>query len=446
MPEENPLPQAIDRRKALHTLSATALAAAAFPAGVRAAETREKPLKVGLIGCGGRGTGATAQALTADASTTLWALADVDQAQIDLSKQVISKQFSESPETPHRRVDVPPERQYVGLDAFQRALADPELDVVILTTPPGFRPQHFEAAIAAGKHAFIEKPVAADSAGVRRVMETAREADRKNLKVGVGLNRRHSPLHETVMDHVHGGAIGDILTYRQYNLRGQPKRPKELPAGMGELERQIRNWYHFSWLSGDFIVEQSVHDFDVAHWLMNEESPVRCQGQGGRLVRTGVEHGNVYDHFSVEYEYADGRKVNTQHRHMNGNHNQFGIEIEGSKGRASVLSKSSGLVEVFGKSEPLWRGRETGNSYQVEHDLLFKAIREDLPWNEAERGARATLVAMMGRLAAYTGKPVTYEEALADDSIVVPDFASWDDVPPVTLNAEGYYSYPLPGV
>ena len=426
-----------NRRQFLQsTASATAVAAAAFPNGVHAQSNGVDELRVALIGCGGRGTGAANQALRADDKTKLWAMADIDSAALDRSRETLLKAG--------RKVEVNAERQLVGMDAYRRIMAMDDIDVVILTTPPGFRPIHFAAAVEAGKHVFMEKPVAVDAHGVRKVLEAARLAKEKNLKIGVGLNRRHSPMHEACIRQLHDGIIGELPLIRLYNVRsGVVKRQERMP-GMTEFEWQLRNWYYFTWLSGDFPVEQSVHEYDVVRWIKGDANPVSCQGQGGRLTRTGPENGMIWDHFNMEYEFEDGSLVIAQHRHLRGCWTFFGEKISGTKGTAELAFKQRAHIQLNGEKRPMWRAQEEGDSYQIEHDRLFKAIREDLPHNEAERGAHSTLMAVMGRNAAYTGQLITWEEALNANENLVPTAEDLNAEPPILPGPDGEYPIPLP--
>ncbi len=439
---------ALPRRSFIARAGVAALAAGAFPNGVRAADAGDE-LKIALIGCGGRGTGAASQALQADDNVKLWAMADTEPDQLERSYETLHKggKISQSPKgaTFADKMEVPSERRLVGLDAFDRVMQMDEIDVVILTTPPGFRPIHFEAAVRAGKHVFMEKPVAVDGPGVRQVIAAAVEAKQKNLKVGVGLNRRHSPMHNELMTKLHDGVIGDIRTIRQYNCRGLVGKNHTRLPDETELQYQVRNWYYFTWLSGDFIVEQSVHDYDVTRWIKNDMNPVSCQGQGGRLVRNSSDKGQIYDHFNVEYDYADGSKAITQHRQIAKCWNFFGSEIDGDLGRVTLAAKSRAEIKLWGEDRPAHRAMESGNSYQLEHDELFKAIREDLPFNEAERGAYASLMAIMGRDAAYTGKQVSWEDALNSQVSLVKDVRDWSDEAPIQPDKAGRYEVAKPG-
>ncbi|MEM7600805.1 MAG: Gfo/Idh/MocA family oxidoreductase [Verrucomicrobiota bacterium] len=430
----------IKRRRFVQHSAVLAAAVSAFPDGVQGQDEEIETLKVALVGCGGRGTGAAAQALMADDQAKLVALADISRSQIDLSRETLKKNVR-SPE----QVSISPENEFVGLEAFQRVMDMPEVDVVILTTPPGFRPFHFEAAVQAGKHVFMEKPVAVDAPGVRRVLETAKMAKAKGLKVGVGLNRRHSPVHQEVIKRLHDGAIGDISMIQMLNCRGDVNKRRNRVEGESELEFQIRNWYYFTWLSGDFIVEQSVHEFDIIRWIKNETFPLTCQGQGGRIVRNGSADGQIYDHFSVDYEFADGSIVTTQHRQIPKVWSWFGQKIMGTKGSAELSFKMNGAVRPTSEGAQPWRGRETGNSYQLEHDALFAAIRRDTEFNEAERGAYSTLFAVMGRMAAYTGQVVTWDEAMNSEEEIARNPASFDEEALFFPDAEGIYETFRPG-
>ena len=406
-------------------------------------------IKVALIGCGGRGTGAAVQALNTKGKVKLWAMADAFSDRLETSHKQLVKgaRFSRSPDAGSQRdkVDVPPERRFAGLDAYRKVMAMDEIDVVLLTTPPGFRPTHFKAAIDAGKHVFMEKPVATDAPGIRKVLAAAEEANRKKLKVGVGLNRRHSSLYEDAVARIHDGAIGRLNTLRIYNVRsGSGKYHKRTPEET-ELEYQVRHWYYFAWLSGDFLVEQSVHDYDVACW-MKGAYPVSAQGQGGRLMRAGDDYGDIYDHFYVEYDFPDGSKLLTQHRHMRGCWNHIAQYADGSQGTASVVAKRLASISLYDQSEPIWKGKEEGNPYQIEHDRLFHAIRNDLPHNEAFYGAKSTMAAILGRMAAYSGKQITWDEALNSGRQLTTDAETWDAPAPVQPDGDGGYQIPMPGM
>jgi predicted dehydrogenase len=431
----------VERRQFVKQSAVLAAAASAFPSGAHTQSEESEKIRVALIGCGGRGTGAAAQALTADDRAELFAMADIDSEQLEKSREVLEKN-APSPE----QVQVDPERRFVGLDAFQKVMNTREIDVVILTTPPGFRPFHFEAAVNAGKHVFMEKPVATDAAGVRRVIENAKISKEKGLKVGVGFNRRHSPIHHEVVSRLHNGDIGEIPLIQMFNCRADVNKRKTRVEGESELLFQVKNWYYFTWLSGDFMVEQSCHEFDVVRWIKNDAFPVSCQGQGGRLVRKGPMNGQIYDHYSVDYEFPDGSIITTQHRHIPKTWSWFGEKIFGTAGTAELSFKRAGFVRPTDPSKKPWRGTEKENSYQLEHDHLFAAIRNGTRFNEAERAAHSTMFALMGRMAAYSGKVVTWEEAMKSDEEIALNPTSWDDEAPFYPDENGEYETFLPGM
>ena len=439
----------LSRRHWLQGSTVAMTTAAAQAISPRAHAAGNDRLRIALIGCGGRGTGAAVQALSTTGQVQLWAMADAfaDRLEASYRTLVTGGRFSQSPDAGSQAavVDVPPERRFVGLDAYRKVMALAEVDVIIQATPPAFRPVHFAAAIAAGKHVFMEKPVATDAHGIRQVLAAGREADRKGLKVGVGLNRRHSHLYQETLRRIHDGAIGRINTIRIYNMRGGTAKYHERQPEETELEYQVRHWYYFSWLSGDFIVEQSVHDFDVACW-MKGQYPVAAQGQGGRLVRDSDDYGNIFDHLYVEYNFPDGSKLLSQHRHMKNCFNHVAEYADGTRGVASVISKSRAAIELYDSRQPIWRSREQGNSYQTEHDRLFEAIRYDLPHNEAEHGAHSSMTAILGRMAAYSGRELTWAEAINSQRRITTDAETWDAAAPVQPLPGGGYEIPVPGL
>ena len=431
------------------TAALGAAAAGGLSASAYAGEKAE--LKIALIGCGGRGTGAAAQALNTEGPVTLWAMADAFEDRLESSRKRLEKGrgVSRSPEgtTEASQVRVPPERRFVGLDAYRKVMAMDEIDVVILTTPPAFRPIQFRAAVDAGKHVFMEKPVGTDAWGINRVLAAAKKADEKNLKVGVGLNRRHSPVYQEALKRVHDGEIGRIVSSRIYNVRsGTGKYHKRQPDET-ELEYQVRHWYYFAWLSGDFIVEQSVHDYDVAFW-MKGDYPTWAQGQGGRLVRTGKDYGHIYDHFFVDYGFADNTHLLTQHRHIPNTWNHIAEYADGTEGTASVVQKRRAKIHRPGESDPVWeRDRQRGeNSYQIEHDVLFANIRNNNPQNEAYYGARSTFAAILGRMAAYSGKRIAWDRALNSDKQIITEAETWDGEAPIQPKDDGGYPVATPGL
>ncbi|RPI82118.1 MAG: gfo/Idh/MocA family oxidoreductase [Planctomycetaceae bacterium] len=396
-------------------------------------------IKVGLVGCGGRGSGAAAQALSTAGNVKLVAMGD---AFADRIKSSINAIQSEGGDKVVSRMDVPPERQFTGFDAYQKVI-DSGIDLVILTTPPGFRPLHFEAAVKAGKHVFMEKPVAVDAPGVRQVLAAAAEAKKKNLGVGVGLQRHHQESYLETIKRLQDGAIGDIHTTRAYwNDRGVWVIERQ--PGMSEMTYQMRNWYYFNWLCGDHICEQHIHNLDVINWLKNGY-PVRAWGMGGRQVRTDKKYGEIFDHHAVEFEYSDGSRLFSQCRHIEGCWSSVSEHAQGSKGSADI---SAGLIKVNG--QPEWRyqlpkGTRARNPYQTEHDDLFASIRAGKPLNEAENGAYSTMTSILGRMATYSGKQIEWKDALASEISLQPKVYDFEHNPPSMPNSEGWYAIATPG-
>ncbi len=452
------------RREFLKT-SAAAVAgvglASAFAPPVHAAGS--DTLKIALIGCGNRGTGALVQALNTSGPVKLWALADAFSDRLEMCLDHTARELKG--EQPERRavrgakkavkvtkvasvtdkIDVPKERQFTGLDAYRKAIDC--VDVVLLAEPPGYRPQHFEYAIKAGKHVFMEKPVATDPTGIRRVLAAAEEAKKKNLKVGVGLQRRHQLSYLEAIQKIRDGAIGDLMTLRCYWNGGHPAKQPFPHEGLSELEYQVRNWYFFSWLSGDHICEQHVHNIDVCNWI-KQGHPTEAQGMGGRQVRTGKEYGNIFDHHAVEFSYADGTKMFSQCRQIPGCWSHVAETAEGSRG---LMNTDGGHAELFVAGKREWRasGGKAGyenNAYQAEHDALFDAIRNDKPYNEAEYAAHSTMTAILGRMATYSGQTVTWDAAFKSNHSTTTDAEKWDAKAPVEPDSDGRYAVAVPGV
>jgi len=427
-----PHPGAPSRRTFLRASSAVLAGGALAPElAARAHARRDDPLRIALIGCGGRGTGAAVQALSTEGAVHLVAMADAFRDRIDSSlKEIVAAAPA--------RVDVPESRRFVGFDAYRQAI-DLDVDVVLLTTPPGFRPIHFEYAVAKGRHVFMEKPVAVDAPGVRAVLAAAREAQSKNLKVGVGLQRHHDPAYLETVRRIQEGAIGKVLFYRAYwNSPGVWTRARE--AGWSEMTYQMRNWYYFNWLCGDHIVEQHIHNLDVCNWIQGAP-PASAQGQGGRAVRTGPDTGEIYDHHVVEFTYADGTKLFSQCRHQPGCWDSVSEHAHGTQGTADV---SGGRIQGQGGWDWRYRG-EPVDPYQLEHDRLFAAIRADQPHDEAVNGAHATMTAILGRLATYSGRVVSWDEALASSVSLAPARYAFD-ADPLVLPTHGTYPHAIPGV
>jgi myo-inositol 2-dehydrogenase / D-chiro-inositol 1-dehydrogenase len=389
-------------------------------------------VKVALVGCGGRGSGAAEQALSTEGNVKLVAMADAFPERLNNSYKELAAKNS-------AKMEVTDDRKFVGFDAYKEAIK--LADVVILATPPGFRPIHFEEAIKQGKHVFMEKPVAVDGAGVKRVLAAAEEAKKKNLKVGVGLQRHHQLGYIETIKRLQDGAIGDIVASRCYWNDGGVW-VKERIAGETEMQYQMRNWYYFVWLCGDHICEQHIHNLDVINWVKNSY-PVRCHGMGGRQVRTGKQYGEIFDHHAVEFEYADGSRNFSQCRHIRGCWSSVSEHVIGTKGTCDV-----GGHTITGANA--WRlsreDRERGkNPYQQEHDDLFAAIRNDKPFNEAVNGAMSSLTAIMGRMATYSGKVIEAKEVLESAHALVPSSYDWNGIPPTQPDENGFYPIAIPG-
>jgi predicted dehydrogenase len=384
-------------------------------------------VRVGLVGCGGRGTGAAANAMKAGKDVKLVALGDMFRDALEASRSNLRGEGGD-------RFDVADDRCFVGFDAYQKVIDC--VDVVLLATPPGFRPLHLKAAVDAGKHCFVEKPVATDGPGVRSVLETCERAKAKNLSIVSGLCwRYHNFMRETVK-RIQDGAIGKVqvlqCTYNTQNAK--PPLPFD-PSKWSEMEWQIRNWYYFSWLSGDHNVEQHVHSLDKMAWALGDEYPARAFGVGGRQVRTGPEYGNIYDHHSVTYEFASGAKCFSMCRQWDNTKTDVSDYIYGTKGVATLLSARGRQNSYVIEGENPWRvprrTREV-NMYQQEHDELFEGIRSGKPINDGVWMTKSTLMGIMGRMATYTGEEITWERALNSQEDLSPKHHAFgpNPVPP----------------
>jgi predicted dehydrogenase len=401
--------------------------AAGFPA-IISGQTVTNAIKVGLVGCGGRGSGAASQALTADDFTELTAVADIDPAPIDQALRTLKRNAKYGP-----RVKVESDHQYVGLDGYQKVIGS-NVDVVLLATPPGFRPQHLAAAIAANKHVFCEKPCGTDSPGVRSVLASTEAAANKKLSLMSGFCWRYNNMIQDTFQQIENGAIGRIVAYyaTYYTSPVKPIPPASTrPAGMSDVEWQIRNWYNFVWLCGDSLVEQAVHSADKIAWAMHDEPPVSCVGVGGRTVP--AEGGNIYDHFEVNYIYPNGVRAFLANRQMVGTYNENSDYILGTEGTCTI--GRGPVPRIEGKTNWTFTGQQY-NMYQKEHDVLFAAIRKGEPVNNGKRLATSTLLAIMGRMAAYTGQQVTWDQALNSTERLVPENIEWNGKLDVIPRAE----------
>lgn len=388
--------------------------------GLASAHAQEaSTLRVGLVGCGGRGTGAAAQALKADKNVKLVAMADAFKDRLEVSLATLGK------EDVAEKLDVPEENRFTGFDAYKQVIE--RVDVVLLATPPHFRPMHIKAAVDAGRHIFAEKPVAVDAQGVRSVLASCEEAKRKNLAVVSGLCLRYSPPYGEMMKRIHAGEIGEIRTLQANDFRG-PIWVKPRQPGWTDMEYHMRNWYYFTWLSGDFNVEQHVHMLDLCSWAMRDEYPVSAVGTGGRQVRTGPEYGNIYDHHAVIYEYANGVKFFASCRQQAGCASDISATIIGTKGTAYFSSRGS-YIETA-RRERFDGERE--NIYQIEHDELFGGVRKNKVINNGDYMSKSTLLAILGRMATYTGQKVSWEQAMNSAEDLTPSGYDWNATPPIS--------------
>ena len=378
-------------------------------------------LKVGLIGCGGRGTGAATQAVKADPNVVLTAMADVFEDRMEISYNAL---MDEVPD----KVKVPDNQKFMGFDAYKKVL-ETDVDVVVLATPPNFRPAHLEAAVNAGKHIFFEKPVAVDAPGIRKVIEVAKMAKKKNLGFMSGFCWRYDYPKRETFERVLDGKIGKVISiYNTYNtgeLWWKDTRPS-----WGKFKKELRNWLYYNWLSGDHIVEQAIHSLDLMSWAMGDELPISASGLGGRQSRTEERYGNVFDHFAITYEYANGARGLHHSRQQKGADRAYGIEILGSKGRCDINVWNQ--HEIKGKKNWSWEKehskKDKNNMYQTEHDELFASIRNGNPINDGIRAANSTMLAIWGRMVAYTGKTISREEAFSSQEVLGPSIEeyNWD--------------------
>jgi len=375
-------------------------------------------IRVGLIGCGGRGTGAAAQAVAGSEGVEIVAMGDLMPDRLASSRKNLSDEIG----APGFRVD--DAHAFTGFDAYQRVI-ESDVDLIILATPPAFRPSHLRAAIEAGHHVFTEKPVAVDPVGVRSVIETAAMAERKGLAIVAGTQRRHDPKYLETIRRLHDGAIGDIISGQVYwNQGGLWNYARK--AGMSDMEWQIRNWLYFTWLSGDHIVEQHIHNIDIANWVLGGP-PVRANGVGGRQSRVDPSYGHIFDHFAIELEYANGARIMSMCRQQDGTSPYVGERFAGTRGSATPSDRNP---SIEGPRAWRWEGAgEPVNPYVQEHTDLVASIRAGTPLNEGRRVAESTLTAIMAREAAYTGRAIEWDEIMASDLDLTPGPMAFGSVP-----------------
>ena len=397
-------------------------------------------IKIALVGCGGRGTGAASQALMSKQNVKLVAMADAFRDNLDnCYKALHNDDITDGKGSLAAKIDVPEERKFTGFDGYLKAIA--LADVVVLATPPGFRPIHFAEAIKQNKHVFMEKPVATDPAGIKKVLEAAAIAKQKKLNVVVGLQRHYQNSYRELYKRKE--MIGDITSAQAWwNNDGVWVRPRK--TGQTEMEYQMRNWYYFNWLCGDHITEQHIHNIDVINWFKGGH-PIKAQGMGGRQVRKGKEHGEIFDHHFVEFTYADGSILNSQCRHIPGTMSKVDELLIGTKGK--MQAGAANITDLNGKVLYQFDKSTENNPYQTEHDELFAAIAKgEYKFADAENGASSSMTSILGRLATYSGQVIDWDKAINSGLDLHPKVYDFAATPPLVPNADGYYPVAVPGV
>lgn len=406
---------------------------ATFPTHLGAYVQGSDQIKIGLIGCGGRGAGAAVQAIKASKAVKLVAMGDTFRDRLDKSYGAILKNVEAA------QVDVPETNKFVGFDAYEKVIA--LSDVVLLATPPPFRPIHFEAAIKADKHVFMEKPLAVDVPGYHKIMEVSELADQKKLTVVVGLQNRYKKAYKELFSQIRGGTIGDVASISVYYSVGAPTIHPRKP-GQTEMDYQMRNWRYFTWLWGGQLAGQTIHPIDAMNWLM-EDYPVQAKGIGGRQVFSGPNQGNTFDHHYVEFEYPNGVKMHVQSQNINNCWVRNGFQVQGCSGSANEKSR------IYDTSKKvIWRHdhRNDPNPFQVEHDVFFHSILNGVHRNDTEWGAKSTLTTIMGRMAMHSGQIMTLEEVLKSKRSLLPEQFAWDAKMPDMPDERGNYAVPMPGI
>jgi predicted dehydrogenase len=421
------------------SMLAGAIAAAPLISNANFFSGSDDVIKVAVIGCGGRGTGAAVQALMSKQNVKIVAMADAFKDRLDECYKNVAGELANAGAGTKGTLDVPEERKFVGFDGYLKAI--PLADVVILATPPGFRPIHFEEAVKQGKHIFMEKPVATDPAGVQRVLAAAKIAKQKKLNVVVGLQRHYQDSYRAL--YAKKDMIGDITSMQAWwNNDGVWTRPRK--AGQTEMEYQMRNWYYFVWLCGDHITEQHIHNLDVINWFKGGY-PVKAQGFGGRQVRKSKEHGEIFDHHYVEFHYADGSILNSQCRHMPGTSSKVDELLVGTKGK--IYCDAARITDLRGKTIFQFDKSKERNPYQTEHDELFAAIAKgEYKYADAENGAYSTMTSILGRMATYSGQIIDWDKAINSGLNLHPSVYAFDAAAPVNPGPDGFYPVPVPGV
>lgn len=421
-----------DRRSFLKTTTAaiSAMAIASLDVERFAHAAGNDIIRVGMIGCGGRNSGAAVQALKADPGARLVAMCDIFMDRVKAKREEIKKQCPE-------QVNVDDDHCFVGLESYKRVIENS--DVVLIANAAKFHPLHTLAAIQAGKHVFVEKPHGIDPAGVKLIQKACELAKEKKLCVVSGLHSRHHPGYEETVQKIHDGAIGEIVTIEEKFLRSPYVIIPRNPA-LSELQWQLSTQYHFNWLSGDDVVQSLVHNVDRATWALNGLTPARCYGMGGRSSMVDQIYGNVFDHHAVIYEYANGIKMFAFCRTTTGCYDEYSSIVHGTKGKASIMS-----CRIWGETN--WRSQANGDPYQIEHNKLFAAIRSGNPINNGDYMVKSTMIAIMGQISCYTGKAITWDEINNSDFFYPPkpEDCRDDMEPPVKPGPDGTYPVYIPG-
>lgn len=434
-----------NRRDFLKITSVATVAASVSPYIVTSHAAPDDPIRIGLVGCGDRGMGAVGNAIAAAGKNVkLVGIADLFPEVVEARRQALEKGVASNGEwakgtetTDLKGIDtkLDPQLCFSGWDAYKKLLAVSDINYVILTTPPHFRHIHLKAAIEAGKHCFIEKPVAVDIPGCRSIMESGKLAKEKKLGILAGTQRRHSKNYQETIKRVQDGAIGKITSARAYWLQGSNKPEFKRKPEWSDMEYQMRNWLYYTWLSGDIIAEQHLHNIDVINWAMGTH-PVKAFGMGGRSVRTGKEYGNVYDHFTVEFEYPGGVRMTSMCCQIDGVSGKIAEEVVGTEGESNCMN----LVKAKGDKAFKFSGKFR-NPYEQEHIDMIESIRKGEPINEAQQVAESTVAAIMGRESAYSGQSLDWDSVMESEMKLAPEKYEFGPAPEPVISLPGIYKF-----
>jgi len=423
----------ISRRHFLKTsASAASLAALSVGTQARLYAAGSNVIRIGLIGCGGRGAGAVVSALIVNPNAKLTAMAEPFSDRLQNTRKNLKNRIKD-------QVAVDDDHCFTGFDGYRKLIAS-GIDVAILASPPHFRPIHAQACVNAGIHVFAEKPMAVDAPGVRRILAAGRKAREKNLSFVSGFETRYGDNAREAMKRLHNGAIGKILSIEGiYNIGYLWHRGRQ--PDWTEMEFQLRNWYYFTWISGDHIVEQHVHQMDMVGWIMHEKPPLYAWGMGGRQVRTDPKYGDIFDHHTVVYEYADGARFYAFCRQQANCFNRVSFMVQGGKGRMT------GWGRYIIEGETSWdSGKQQTNPEINTFKEMFAGMQAGKPINDSVAMARSTMLAILGRMATHSGQRITWEQAFGSNKVLAPKRYAWDAEPPVLPGPDGKYPHPVPGV